>query len=538
MASVPRPGLLSVRELLAVPSLRLRLVEGDAGLDRPIRWAHSTDLLDPRRYLRGGELVLTLGSALQDEAACAAFVDALLEMDASGVGFGIGNFHAEPPEALRLACRRHGLPLVEVPFDVPFLAIVEYLAEHLVARRSAEVMRGRRREARILAALESEQGLDGVARVISRDLGLGFVVAAVDGTLEACAGPARLLPHASGCVVAATLGSRTGAATARGTHEGVTCELVPVRHQRQPIGWLGWLRDARTPPAPSVQVLHEIAPLIAITLAARAGERAHERRAVGRLLELVMSGIADPVALSDRIGAAGLDPDGLVASAWHAEAAEALRALEPEAVIGEHGGGLYAIVNADRDLGAIAGAAGLVAGMGSPVSLRALATSLHEARAALELARPGRAVTTWRDLTSIAALLEQQPTERVVAFANQLVVPLFTEDGRTGSSFVETLRTFIASEGAVETTARALHIHPNTLRHRLRRVRVLTGRDPLRFLDRMALYVALWAWDSRLRGASLASSTRATEDVGRAAASRAALDRDDGRASPAAPGNR
>lgn len=498
--AAPSPALLTVRELLGVPSLRLRLIEGAAGLDRPIRWAHSTDLLDPRRYLRGGELVLTVGSTLQDPAACRSFVDALVEVQASGIGLGIGNFHAETPRALRLACSRHALPLLEVPFEVPFLSIVEFLAERLVARRSADMLQRRRREARILAALESGQGLEGVVHVLSRESGLGVVVTGTEGTLEACAGPSRLLADATASVAAAVAGCRPGATTTRAMHDGVTCELVAVRHRRQRIGWVGWLREDRVADVLPLQDLHEIAPLISLALAARAGERAHERRATGRLLDLVKSGVADPVALSDRIAAAGLDPRRLVASAWHTEAAEALRALEPEAVVGEHDEGLYALVDGDQDLGAFALGRGLVAGLGSPVPIRALATSLHEADAALELARPGRAITSWRDLASVPVLLEQQPEDRTVAFANQLIVPLFSDDQRGGGALVDSLRTFIAADGAVEATARSLHIHPNTLRHRLRRIRTLSGHDPLRFFDRMALYVGLWAWDNQVRG--------------------------------------
>lgn len=47
--------------------------------------------------------------------------------------------------------------------------------------------------------------------------------------------------------------------------------------------------------------------------------------------------------------------------------------------------------------------------------------------------------------------------------------------------------------GAVGATSRALFLHPNTLRHRLSRIEALTGRNPLRFEDRVALAIAVWA---------------------------------------------
>ena len=58
---------LTLRGLLTLPSIRhgLPKVYGDShALDRPIRWAHVIELPDPRRLLRGSELVLTTGYGL------------------------------------------------------------------------------------------------------------------------------------------------------------------------------------------------------------------------------------------------------------------------------------------------------------------------------------------------------------------------------------------------------------------------------------------------------------------------------------------
>ncbi len=53
-----------VRELLATPQLGLTLLTSGVGLDREIRWAHVTELVDPTPFLEGGEVVLTLGIGL------------------------------------------------------------------------------------------------------------------------------------------------------------------------------------------------------------------------------------------------------------------------------------------------------------------------------------------------------------------------------------------------------------------------------------------------------------------------------------------
>ena len=45
-------------------------------------------------------------------------------------------------------------------------------------------------------------------------------------------------------------------------------------------------------------------------------------------------------------------------------------------------------------------------------------------------------------------------------------------------ALVDTLATFLATGGALEATARALFVHANTIRYRLRRIADFTGRDP------------------------------------------------------------
>ncbi|MDY6810719.1 MAG: helix-turn-helix domain-containing protein [Actinomycetota bacterium] len=57
------------------------------------------------------------------------------------------------------------------------------------------------------------------------------------------------------------------------------------------------------------------------------------------------------------------------------------------------------------------------------------------------------------------------------------VVELAETDERTGSEFTLTLRTYLDHFGDVRAAAAALHVHPNTLRYRVRRLQALTGMD-------------------------------------------------------------
>jgi purine catabolism regulatory family protein/PucR-like helix-turn-helix protein len=113
-----------LRELLEAPDLRLRVLVGQDALDRQVGGVFTTDLLDPRRYLSGGEIVLTGLMWRRGPADSDAFVAAVAAAGAVALAAGDAAL-GSVPEDLVLACRQHRLPLFEVPVDVSFAAITE-----------------------------------------------------------------------------------------------------------------------------------------------------------------------------------------------------------------------------------------------------------------------------------------------------------------------------------------------------------------------------------------------------------------------------
>jgi DNA-binding PucR family transcriptional regulator len=131
------------------------------------------------------------------------------------------------------------------------------------------------------------------------------------------------------------------------------------------------------------------------------------------------------------------------------------------------------------------------------VALADSVRALGEARAAFDLAQRRGSLIGPDDLTTLEGLLAQQPPERLAPFVDRLLEPLLASDGRRRTSYVATLRSFLANRSSLTETARTEFLHVNTVRHRLERVRALTGRDPLDPDDRADLVIALWAHDHR-----------------------------------------
>jgi len=156
--------------LLTRPELGLRLVAGNAGADREIRWVHATELENPGPWMTGGELVLTTGLRLPRAAQRRrAYVEHLAGAGAAGIGFGIELGHPRVPRDLLAAADERGLPVLEVPFATPFLAISQAVTERLSAERLEDVRRTVAVQARLVKATV-DRGVGGIVRDLARHL--------------------------------------------------------------------------------------------------------------------------------------------------------------------------------------------------------------------------------------------------------------------------------------------------------------------------------------------------------------------------------
>ncbi|MFI7190851.1 PucR family transcriptional regulator [Nocardia nova] len=140
-------------------------------------------------------------------------------------------------------------------------------------------------------------------------------------------------------------------------------------------------------------------------------------------------------------------------------------------------------------------------------TLSAAHVSAVEAMAGME------AVVGWRaaprpvhasELLPERALLGDRAA--VDALNEYVVLPL----AAAGSALSDTLDAYLDCGGAVETCARQLFVHPNTVRYRLKRIAEVTGRDPMNPRDAYVLRIA--ATVGRLTRVRNESSTPASED--------------------------
>ena len=130
-----------------------------------------------------------------------------------------------------------------------------------------------------------------------------------------------------------------------------------------------------------------------------------------------------------------------------------------------------------------------------PVVIGPVVDSLTEAKTSADAAHSAlRVVHGWLDAPRPVHADDLLP-ERVLAgdeTARQaLVEHVHRPLADAGSTVLETLETYLAQGSSIEATARALFVHPNTVRYRLKRVVDATGLSPAHPRDSYVLQLGL-----------------------------------------------
>ncbi|MDT4905771.1 MAG: hypothetical protein QOH52_3787 [Pseudonocardiales bacterium] len=189
----------------------------------------------------------------------------------------------------------------------------------------------------------------------------------------------------------------------------------------------------------------------------------------------------------------GSTPDGapdLALAEVHAQA----RRLGLDAMAGVHAERLVIVVGGVTDVGELARQLLPAFGDG-PVVIGPLAADVSDAVTVTQAALSGlRAVPAWpaapRPVNADALLPERALAGDAEARA-QLVDDVYRPLVASGGSLVETVAAFLDAGGALEATARALFVHANTVRYRLRRVAEVCGESPTDARGALTLRIAL-----------------------------------------------
>lgn len=499
-------------DLVTDPRLGLVLRSGEEHLGRTVRGVYITDLIDPRRYLAGGELVLS-GLVWHNEPADSErFVAALADSGVAGLAAGTARLGRAPDDLVE-ACRAHGLPLLEVPLSVSFST----LAERVIREQHRALAPTRE----LVSAIASGADLEQVLVLAAAELGGDCWVLSGAGW---CVGGAAELPDR--CrreLTRAYLGSgrlpRTvWLSTADRAAEPAAFALWPGGTGTEPPAarWFVVVRgDQDEWTAEQEAVAAELGTVVALVRARVDEARRIAGRSAETTLRRLLDGRAGPPEVAAGLETAGLSTahpvrvavlsagdGGAVATALLREIAAATGMNSVTAPLREGATALFfddapSLAGLDeqlRDVLLAGGTPGVALGLSDVGSATGLRGAWEEADHARRLAerRSGRArFATAAELASHQVLLASVPDGLRRSYTDRLLSDLVEYDREHHSDLLRTLRVFLEHSGSWSRCAQQLHLHVNTLRYRIRRIEQITGRDLTRFPERVDFYLAL-----------------------------------------------
>jgi purine catabolism regulator len=531
--------LPTIADVLALETVRRgnpRVVAGADRLDTRVRWVHVGEIADIAQLLRGGELVLTTGVALpEDPEKLADYIGELSSVGASGLIVELGRrFVRELPPGVVKAAEAHGLPVIVLARETPFVQITESVHARIIDIQLEEL-----RASEQLHEVFTELSVEGaspaevlvqVARLSSRPV---------------------LLENLAHQVLACESAGRDTGALLAGWESRSRAVAPPGRTAYDPSsGWLVTTVGARgqdwgrlillcdTPPTPRDMVLAErAATTLALGRLLERHQESLERQAHGTIIAGILThAYSDPEEAAARARAVGvpltgrklvsvvirpIDPvdqalDGQAQLGELAEAtAAACRDVRLPALVGaldqERVGVLLPLPprsQAEPALTSLAerlrilwrpGAAFVLAAGSVVESIRDVRRSFLEAEQVADVAvrQPdGRAFYRLPDLRLRGLLHLLRDDARLQTFAERELGPLLAHDAQRGGDLSRILRIYLDAGRNKAVAAQKAHLSRPAFYDRLRRLERVLDIDLDDVESCLSLHVALLALES------------------------------------------
>jgi purine catabolism regulator len=518
----------SLNVLLRSRALKLRLVVPNWGaphLEEPISWVHSSDLEDPTPFLNKGQLLLTDGTQFPVEQAADTttahamagrqspevangrgyedYVRRLVDHGIAGLGFATQVIHGTLPPGLEEACRRQGLPLLEVPDRTPFIAIIRMVADYLAREEHARAEWSLQAQRAISRAALRPDGLTSILGELERQL--HSWVALYDAAGNYVRMPRnRPLPSD----LAGEVTQRVRSALDLGTRSASHLEIAGQSVMLQTLGRKGGLRGALVlgaiePWDPArADIVNSVIGLASLALEqTRTLDTARRHLRAGVFEQLLAGGTDVAVRTARQVwGQLPREPLLVTVSRQDNPAPNLLEALE--LLADDYRGAVFYALRGDQ-LVVLAGQAhqdkvlellqrhSAIAGVSSPMAMSALPNALEEATRALY-----RAVELDQDVVAFSELSEGGMLgllreEKAGLVARGLLQPLIAHDAAEHTELLETVREWLANNCVWDKTARHLGVHRHTLRNRIDAAGRILGLNLDGMRDRLELYAAV-----------------------------------------------
>ena len=534
--------MITVQDILEIPELNLRLLAGHKSTSNPVRWVHITEVPDPTKWLKGGELLLTTGySFVGDEHQQVAQIKRLIDHNISGLGFGTGFSFDKVPPAIVAVAEEYGFPLFEVPYHVPFLAITEAVASKIVNEQYSLLQRSLAVHEKLTKIVLEEKGLEAILSTLSALVGCSAVLFDFHGVVLCEAAYRRHLGAELIADLWRMIGDRRAdrqnfALSMEGVGSGV--QVYPVVASHRIGAFLAVVKDSGDFSEYDRIILHNVVTVTALELVKKKAVAETEKRLAGDFFDELIASDLYEEEIARRLAFFGLEPQSPhlivlvdIDAQEGEEAAERGEAAAQDVkerlhwtvdefmarhdllgISASRSDSVVVLVQPGKmDTKEIIRLAGelqaviaemlpeisVSVGIGRPHrQLIDLRQSYYEASYAIKIRRlkgEPRVIASFDDLGSYGLLLGLQDTLSLEVFYDSVLGKLQDYDEQNSSDLVKSLACFLEANGHWGDAAEKLYVHRHTLRYRMKRVEEITGRDLNQSQDRMEFWLALKA---------------------------------------------
>lgn len=488
---------MTVGSLVEIPAVGCRFLAGESGRDRPVTWAHVSELSDPWAWIGEYALLMTTGLGIPEgEAEQVEYIKQLNAHAISGVALG-QNMSAPPLSAamLRIADEL-GFPMLETKREIPFILLARTVAS---ANMLAEQERLTRTEriyelTRIHLGDASETGLlDAIADLLGADVTL----VCPDGPMPPGeVDEAKAIEHA-----------RLFDTIMNATQEGEPFLRLEGGRLVFPIvgnGHASLVLSPRSQEPVDISLAQHAATVVTARLSVEAAEFSREGQRAAALLARLLDGEIDSSAARDVLSARDLTGPIRV-YIWNQSApidtGEATRRVfarngVPNLVTIRDG---HVVLFADSDikvqslLEASLPVQKRIGASGRCVAAGEVPGAFRQAKWALSRAEDlGRRTACFDDgdLQSVFLPHGREQLEHVVA---RVLGSLIAYDAEKNSQLLHSLRVFLEENRSWTRAAARLFVHKQTLVYRVERIEELAGRRLSSMADAAELWLAVQA---------------------------------------------
>lgn len=469
--------MLTVRDLVAIDLLKMKVAGGAGGIGRVINWAHTVDLPDPWKWVSPGDLVMTTGVGLPEESAeQVRWLQQLVQSNASALVLAPRAYAPRLSQALIDSADQLLFPVLLASFELEFVKLSHYVIESVLQAQRDRFNASEKLFQTYADALRKSPDMAGRLTILANELDMDLAIE--DAVTETVIFRA---------VNDANVGFQP-------------LERIPIAGRARANLLLG--RRARRTIDDSILVRSLLGLLsveIERLMIIRDQQREEGAALLMGLLDTTEMSIALPIlerrGLTGSLVSLAILPDKQ--GAWTAEEIHRAPAFDSANLLATDQGLLLVICRDDHGqiesvLRCLGGST--VIGVSGPISpATGVRESFRQARMALAQAQElDRHILRYGE-AELGLIMAPRSLAEARALVGRYLGPLIEHDRMQGAALLETLSTFLKNDGNSKKTAYDLGVHRQTLVYRLKQIEQLIGIKPTTTNGIARLWIALEA---------------------------------------------